>query len=96
MNANRYKSSDQLMKSEFAPSYWFAPDKLKELFKAKYPLFDSGFMRSTILVHEDSKSFAEFQEITKLITESLEDVKLSIATLSRYLLLPNTKEKITF
>ena len=33
----RFKSSDQLMKSEFAPSYWFAPDKLKELFKDKYP-----------------------------------------------------------
>ena len=37
-------------------------------------------MQVTILVHEDSKSFAEFQKITKPITESLEDAKLSIAT----------------
>ena len=68
------------MKSEFAPSYWFAPDKLKELFKDKYPFVD-WIMEANILVHEDSKSFTEFQEIMKLIAKSLEDVKLSIAAL---------------
>ena len=77
----RFGSSDQLMKSDFAPSYWFVPDKLKKLFRAKHPPFNYWFMRNTILIHEDSKSFAEFQEIMKLIAKSLEDVNLSIVTL---------------
>ena len=38
-------------------------------------------MGCAILVHEDCKSFAEFQEIMKLIAKSLEDVKLSTAIL---------------
>ena len=78
---DRFISSDQLMKLESAPSYWFASDKLKKLFRAKHPLFYLWFMRNTILVHEDSKAFAEFQEITKLIAKSLEDAKLSTAAL---------------
>ena len=76
----RYKSSDQLMKSESAPSYWFAPDNLKELFKVNHPFVDSWIMEGNILVHEDSKSFAEFQEIKKPISESSEDTKRDIAT----------------
>ena len=77
-----FSSSDQLMKLEFAPSYWFVPVELKKLFAAKYPLVDSMFLLNTILVHEDSKSFAEFLEFTKPITENLEDANLSIASLS--------------
>ena len=77
---NRFRSSDQLMNLESAPSYWFAPDKKKELFKAKYPVVNSWIMGSTTLVHEGSKSFAEFQKIKKSITESSEDTKRDIAT----------------
>ena len=66
------KSSDSLMKSKVAPSYWFVSSKLKELFKANHPLFTSYFVIHPIFVHEDSNSFVEFQEIMKPITKSLE------------------------
>ena len=65
--------SDILMKSKVASDYWFVPPKLKISFEDKHSLFNSEYLSSTILVHGDSKSFAEFQKFTKPITESLED-----------------------
>ena len=73
--------SDLLIKLKAAPAYWFVPHKLMILFKARHSLFNFIYYASTILVHEDSKSFAELQEIMKPITKSLEDAKLFTATL---------------
>ena len=71
-----------LMKSEAAPSYWFVTLKLKTLFKAKHSLFTFKYSVNNIFVHEDSKSFAEFQKISKPITEGFEDDSFLLYLLS--------------
>ena len=75
------KPSDTLMESEIVPSYWFATQKLRDLFMAKHTLFPYKFAVSNVRVHEDSKSFAEFQEIMKPNTEEgTGDVNISIVS----------------
>ena len=72
--------SDTVMKSKIVSSYWFATQNLRDLFRAKHTLFPHKYVSSNVLIHQDSKSFAEFQNVKKPKTENSENKKREITS----------------
>ena len=74
--------TDKLLKSEVIPSYWFVPTGIMNLFTKNHPSHLTYELDLAMhLVHEKSKSYAEFKRITEPVTKTFDEVKRSIVAL---------------